>query len=455
MSIGTFTAAVTRRWQYLIAGSVNRQILGAILTIGITTFAVKLVAMLKDMIVAASFGTADTMDALLTAFLLPSFLINVIAGSFRSALIPVYVAVREKQGPEATGRLFAAVVMIGGGGLLALTVGLALAGPALLPAFATGFGPEKVALTRALFYLLLPTIFLNGLATIWGAVLNAGERFALASLAGMAVPLASAACLVLVGGEWGIFALAAGMVLGYGLQFALLLWGLAGQGLAVRLHWPRGNADARQVFTQYLPLLAGQAIMGSTTLVDQALTVSLGAGAVAALNYGNKLVAIPLGIGAAALSTAVLPYFSRMVARQDGAAIRHSLRTYSRWILVITIPFSLLFIAGSAELVRLLYQRGEFTAADTLLVSQIQAMYVLQLPFYTLGLLFARLIASLQANYILLYGTIINFALNAVLDYTLMQVFGVAGIALSNTLMYVVSCGFLGALLYRQLRRGG
>jgi putative peptidoglycan lipid II flippase len=115
----------------------------------------------------------------------------------------------------------------------------------------------------------------------------------------------------------------------------------------------------------------------------------------------------------------------------------------------------LLFIAGSAELVRLLYQRGEFTAADTLLVSQIQAMYVLQLPFYTLGMLFARLIASLQANYILLYGTIINFALNAVLDYTLMQVFGVAGIALSNTLMYVVSCGFLGALLYRQLRRGG
>src|SRR5262245_36277868 len=101
MSIGTFTAAITRRWQDLIAGSVNRRILGAIVTIGVMTFAVKLVAMLKDMIVAASFGTADTVDALLTAFLLPSFLINVIAGSFRNALIPIYVAVREKQGPEA------------------------------------------------------------------------------------------------------------------------------------------------------------------------------------------------------------------------------------------------------------------------------------------------------------------------------------------------------------------
>jgi len=80
-------------------------------------------------------------------------------------------------------------------------------------------------------------------------------------------------------------------------------------------------------------------------------------------------------------------------------------------------------------------------------------MYVLQVPFYTLGILFVRLISSIQANYILMWGTVISFILNITLDYLLMRILGVAGIALSTTLVYMTSCVFLWVMLHRKLKQ--
>jgi len=86
-------------------------------------------------------------------------------------------------------------------------------------------------------------------------------------------------------------------------------------------------------------------------------------------------------------------------------------------------------------------------------VSQVQAMYVLQVPFYALGMLFVRLISSLRANSILMWGTAINFLINIMLDYLFMSWWGVAGIALSTACVYVISCFYLGVMLRWKLKQ--
>jgi putative peptidoglycan lipid II flippase len=141
-----------------------------------------------------------------------------------------------------------------------------------------------------------------------------------------------------------------------------------------------------------------------------------------------------------------------MVARADWSSVRHSLKTYRRLILFVTVPFTLVVYFFSEPLVQILFERGKFTATDTLLVSQIQAMYILQLPFYTLGILCVRLISSLEANYILMWGTVISFAVNISLDIVFMRFFGVAGIALSTTIVYLISWIFLSTMLHRKLK---
>ena len=167
------------------------------------------------------------------------------------------------------------------------------------------------------------------------------------------------------------------------------------------------------------------------------------AGSVAALAYSNKIPATLLGIGALALGTAVLPYYSKMVANEDWKGIEHTLKTYRWKILQVSIPLTLGFYFFSEPLVRVLFERGAFTSADTVLVGKVQAVYILQIPFFLLTTLIVRLVSSLRYNQLLMFGAMISLPLNIVMNYVLMQYFGLVGIAMSTVIVYAVSLLFL------------
>lgn len=444
--------SLSARWRELFVSSVNRRIFSAAVIIGVLTLGVKFASILKEMIVAAWFGTGDALDAFVIAFTVPSYIINVIAGSFSAALIPVHVDICENEGPVAAQRLVAGVVALSLALLLVATLCLALLGPMILRLLCLGFSSEKLMLTQRLFYLLLPAVVISGIATNWESVLNAGERFWVAALAPVTLPVATIAFLSLFGAHCGVDALAIGTIAGLLLQLFVLGHALSKRNIDLLPHWHGFDVAVKRVARQFLPLVGAAALMCSTLLVDQAMAARLAPGSVAALNYGNKLVALVLSVATVPLSIAVLPYFSKMVATADWSGLKHTLRTYTRLVLLVTVSITCLGLWFSRPIVTLLFQRGKFTATDVELVSSIQSMYMLQLPFYTLGILFVRMISSLQVNHVLVWNTILGFTVNIVLDYVLMQVMGVAGIALSTSLMYAVACTFLGVMLYRKLR---
>jgi putative peptidoglycan lipid II flippase len=154
-----------------------------------------------------------------------------------------------------------------------------------------------------------------------------------------------------------------------------------------------------------------------------------------------------------AVSTVVLPQFSRIVAACDWRGAQRTLLSYARLILIATIPVTLILISFSQPLAAFVFQRGAFTASDTVQVASVQSMYLLQMPFYVLGILFVRLTSALKANHILMWGSVISFLLNISLDYLLMKLFGVSGIALSTTIVYAASLGYLSLMSFRLLRK--
>jgi putative peptidoglycan lipid II flippase len=443
------------RLRQLATGSINRRIFGATAIVAVATLAVASTTVAREQFVAASFGTSDALDAFLIAILLPQIVNNVVAGSFNLAFVPTYVRVREGEGQDAAQRIFSSMLAISIGLFALVTVLLAVAAPRLLPLLGFGFGTAKLLLTRQLFYLLLPIVVANGLLTIWASMLNAGERFALAAFAPVVVPLCSVIALRGFGGAWGIRALAFGTVAGFALQCCLLGWALRRQGLRLWPRWYGLEPALRRVLGQYLPIALSGALLSGMAVVDQVVATGLGPGSVAALSYGHKLSTLIIGISAAALGTAVLPYFSRMVAVGDWAGVRNTLKTYAGLILLATVPLAGLLYLGSGPIVRLLFERGAFTAGDTALVARVQAMYVLQIPVYTLNFFLFRLLSSLRSNRTLLWVSVIDAVANVALDYLLARTLGVAGIALATTLVYLLSACLLGVISYRTLRRGG
>lgn len=431
----------------------NRRIFTTAFMLAVLTLAVKVVSMFKEMTVAAWFGTGDEMDAFLIAFLLPAYVINVVAGSLNAALIPIQIEVRERYGKLAAHHLFRSVSALNTGILLLAMLLLAGVAPLLLPYLASGFSPEKAALTQRLFFLLLPCVLIMGLATSWEALLNACERFRLAAIAPAAVSVGALTAIWIFENRWGIYALAAGTIAGMILQLTVLGGGLRRQGYPILPSWSGFNTSVRRVMGQYLPMIAGSVLFCSMMLVDQAFAGTLASGSVSMLNYGNKLVALAVGIGTTALGTAVLPYFSKMTAQADWSGVRRTLKIYSWLILAVTIPAMLAGIYLSEPMVALLFQRGNFTAEDTVAVSWVQQMYLLQIPFHSLSLLYVRMVSSLKGNHLVMWGAALGFCVNLALDFALIGPMGVAGLALSTSLVYVFMVGYTGIILRRCLKK--
>ena len=243
-----------------------------------------------------------------------------------------------------------------------------------------------------------------------------------------------------------------GMLAGFAVEFAVAAFSLRRRGLVFSPRWYGPDPAVRRVMRQYFPAVVASGLMCSTLLVDQSMASMLPPGSVAALNYGNKIVALGLTIGTMAFGTAVLPYLSKMVATEDWKGLRHTLRTYLRLILATTIPVVVVGALLSRPLIAMLFERGRFTAADTSQVAWIQIMYLLQVPFYSLTILFVRVISALQANDLLMWGTVISVVVNVTMNIVLMRWLGVAGIALSTSLVYMVLSGFLGLVLWRKLK---
>jgi putative peptidoglycan lipid II flippase len=433
--------------------SVNKRIFRAALAVGLATVVVKAGTTLKDLAVARSFGRSDSLDAFLFAFILPSFALTVLVGAVTAALVPVLVETRQQEGLPAAQRLLASVMLLTGAALITVALLLALLAPLYLPYLGHSFAPEKQLLTRQFLYYLAPWLVLSGLATFMACVLNAIEKFAAPAIVPLLTPSAILVCIAVWTRPSSGFALAFGTVAGSCFEVSLLYYLVRKNQILGSLRWHGLDERVRAVLSQTRPMMAGCLLMGATPVVDQVMAAMLGPGNVSALSYGSKVPAGLLAIGATALSTATLPYFSHMVAAKDWQGCRHTLKRYSALMLSVSIPITVLLIVLSRPLVRMLFQRGAFTAMDTDIVSNVQACYSLQIPAYVMCMLFVRFISSVRRNDLLMYAAAINLVVNIVMNLILMRIWGVAGIAVSTSLVMVGSLLFLSLSSIRLLNR--
>jgi putative peptidoglycan lipid II flippase len=162
-----------------LSDSVNGRIFNAVVIIAALASLVKVFSLAKEMLIARIFGAGDALDAFYVAILLPGFLSSIMASSFGCAFVPTYIQVRETEGDLAAQRLFSTVAAFNLAALFGLSLLLAVTAQWLLPIIGSGFGPEKLALTRILLFVSLGSMSVTGLSTSWRAMLNARECFAL------------------------------------------------------------------------------------------------------------------------------------------------------------------------------------------------------------------------------------------------------------------------------------
>ena len=431
--------------------SLYQRLFADAVVVGFLTSAAKLAGGVKVIVTARFFGTSDALDAFLIAFLLPSFVADVIAGSFTPSLVPILVRTQAEDGTAAAHRVLRLALGFALSAMLAGAACLAAAGRWLLPLAGSSFSAEKLHLALGLFLGLLLWLPLSACVATWRAALNANRSFALAAIAPLASPVLIMAMLFAFSSRYGVAVLCYGTVGGVALECLALAVAVHRRGYPILPSWRGWRApELKTLRRQYLPLAASAVILSGCVVVDQSVAGRLGSGSVSALVYGTKLSAVLLAIVASAAATAVLPVFSQFAASRDWKGLRHAMLVYCGTITLVMTPVTLILIALSGFLVRTFFEHGAFQAGASELVTQVQRFSLMQAPFAMLLAIATRLTAALSANALLIRMGLAALVADVALDLLFSRWWGVAGIALATPAVQAISLAVLVWLLARR-----
>jgi putative peptidoglycan lipid II flippase len=435
---------------------VSWRVLFQMATVGAYTSLVKVAGAAKVVFTARAFGMSDGLDAYLIAFLLPSFVSDTLAGSLNLALVPTFIEVRETEGRESAARLYRTVLAASAAWLGVAAIVFGSAAPWLLHLLASSFSQPKLTLTVSLFWVMLAIVPITAFSVTWRSILNTEGWFAAPAVLPALTPIATIVFLLRFGAAWGVYSLAAGTLVGSALEAAFLAICMKLRGFSILPKWFGRTWALDQVARQYGPVMATVILLGGAPLIDQSIAAMLASGSVAALNYGTRFSTVLTAVGPSAVATAILPHFSKLTVTEDWARIRRSLRGYAAVILTVTVPVVVALIAISQPLVRLFFERGQFTGADTGVVARIQQFSLLQIPPAMVLALTVRLISSMKANQLLLRAAGFAACVNLIGDLILTRWIGVAGITLATAIVQFTTLFYLIYLMRRRLpaRRG-
>ena len=452
MSLPSGAAAVSRGRPARIRARLARSSFVAIVLAACLSLVVYMGAAAKDIAVAFYFGRSDGLDAFVLALTVFVFLVNNIGTSFAAAVVPVFIDEREHRGGAAGRHVLANVMFLNGACLLVAGALAGLCAPVLLSFIAGSFTPEKRDLTTHLMLLLVPALLVTGVTSIWGPALNAHGRFAVPAITPIFGSIATLLFLLLFGSGLGPQVLAFGVLAGTLIELCALGIYMRHLGLLFFPHWTGFDAPTRSVMRQIGPLaMAGCVSMGAV-VVDQAMAATLGTGAVSALNYGTKVATVPLGLASVGITSVLFPQFAQLSVAGDRAGLRRLFLTYLGLAIAASMIACAVIVVYSEQIIGAVFQHGVFSQSDTELVSAVQRLFAFQLPFHVGGLIAARLLSALRLNHVLVMIGSFSLVADVVLDWVLMQFFGLPGIALATTVVFIGTFTLLMVAVNRALR---
>jgi putative peptidoglycan lipid II flippase len=286
-------------------------------------------------------------------------------------------------------------------------------------------------------------VLLTGIASNCTAVLNTVEHFAVPAIVPIATSLTIIGSSLLFGMRIGIWAIVYGALAGALIQGIWMGWLTNHSGYRFRLRWYGMNEATREVAHQFGPVLLSSLVASGGLLVDQSMAAMLPAGSVSALAYATRFVSVAVALLAGAVSSALTPYLSSIVARGDWCAGRQTVRNWTKGMALVSVPIAAMLIAGSHFLVRLTLQHGKFGPQDAAVVTQVMAMSAIQIPFFVCSRVPYRLILAMRRTDLIFYCGLLNLILDVFLNLVLMRHFGVAGIALATSLWCMTTFIFL------------
>jgi len=434
-------------------------LLKAITTVGGYTMMSRVFGFVRDILIASVLGAGAVADCFFVAFRFPNLFRRLFAeGAFAAAFVPLFAGQLEKDGRAAAKAFADGAFSVLALALVVFVAAMEVAMPWAMWVLAPGFDavPGKMALATELSRIAFPYLLFISLVSLQSGVLNSLGKFAAAAAAPVLLNLTLIAAMLVFGdGEetaghvlsWGVFA--AGAV-----QFAWLAYHCRREGLPVGWRRPRLTPEIRLLGKRILPVVFGASLYQINLLIGTILASLVSDGAVSFLYYADRVTQLPLGVVGVAVGTALLPALSRQLSAGDEAAATASQNRGLEFALLLTLPAAAALFVIAEPIIAVLFQRGQFGAADTQATARALMAYSTGLPAYVLIRVLAPGFFAREDTKTPVKIAAAAMIANIVLNLGLMQVWGHVGIAAAAAISAWMNAGLLALTLRRRGQLG-
>lgn len=438
----------------------NKKIAKSAGAIGIAVLCSRVLGLIREQIFAGFFGAGFTYDAFVVAFRIPNLLRDLFGeGALSAAFVTVFSAYDAKKSERETWQLASNVLtffLV----MLSLLVFLAIycAGPivtVLAPDFSQIAG--KVALTEKLTRIMLPFMVFISLSAVVMGMLNTKGKFFVPALASSFFNLGS-----IVGGvglayampklgQPAIVGMAFGTLIGGILQLAIQLPTLHRTGFRYRPRFNLQDTGLHRILKLMLPATIGLSATQLNIFINTNFAASCAEGSVSWLYYAFRLVQLPIGIFGVALSIAMLPVLAKQAATQQIGEMKETLVSSLTMVFALTLPATAGLILLAVPIIRLIFEHGAFTAADTIATANTLIFYAIGLFAYSANKVLVPAFYALGKTRYPVIASFLAVGLNIVVVSATIDHYHHLAIALSTSCTMMVNFLFLMTVLYHKM----
>jgi putative peptidoglycan lipid II flippase len=385
--------------------SAARSVLTSAKLIALCTLTSRITGLARDVLLAQYFGLGWIPDAFHYAFQFPNLFRRLFGeGALAAAFVPTFTRTLEEDGRASAWRLLARTLA-----LMTITVSaliVVIAAILGLIWLLSGGGPEQLAarkLLLSLTLLMLPFMLTICVLALFASVLNCVGSFVPAALAPVLLNVCMITAIAWIGPalfpdnlRQQVYVVAITVVVAGMLQILAMLPVLRAHGVPFGWRWEPSDPTLTRMFNLVLPVILGQGVLVIGVYLDAQICIllthkagtpqtasllgltfayPLEEGALSALTYAQRLYQFPLGVLVISLATAALPAFSRLATRQAWDAWAGEVRQSLRLAVFEGVLAGTMMILLAEPIIRLLFERGQFTPADTLRSATILRIY--------------------------------------------------------------------------------
>lgn len=404
-----------------------------VLIVASLTVLSKLIAVIRQIVLTYYFGATNISDAYILAQTIPNSLFLLVSSAIGVSFIPVFNKVKQDKGNDEaelfTSRIIKAVIFIASA-IVLLTL---IFSRQIIFVFASGFEQETATLSAKYLRISIFSVYFIGMCGVLSSYLKIKGNYFSPSLTGIILSFVEIATCIIAYYFSDIF-LAIGLSLAAISQFLILLVSSVKKGFRFHISASIRDDSLKHSIVMALPIMIGLGVDEINVIVDRTIASGFQEGSISVLNYANTLVTIAHNIITVSIYTVLFTDVSALAAKNNKALIGEKITNALNTSLLFLFPATMGMIIFSYPIVKVLYERGNFTTNTTYLTS-------IAMVFYSLYLV-PNGIRMISQAYFYAYGktrfcmavSFISVAVNIILNIILSRIMGIYGLALATSI---------------------